>query len=264
MSEGAKSPALELHGATIGYGDTVVLRDINLAIPQGKVTALLGPNGCGKSTLLRALAGLLPATVGSVVLYGRSIAGQSRKEVARTVAMLSQNQPAPEGLTAIELIRQGRYPHRTLFGRWLPGDEAACEEAMMLTDTAAFAQRRFDTLSGGQRQRVWIAMTLAQRTGILLLDEPTTYLDLSHQIEVLSMMRSLVRDHGATVVAVLHDINQAARYADRLVVLKDGAVDSQGTAGEVLTPDTVKRVFDTRVDIIADPVSATPIIVPRD
>lgn len=264
MSELTKSPVLEVRGATIGYGDFAVLRDINLAIPEGKSTVLLGPNGCGKSTLLRAFAGLLPLTSGSVSLGGRPVANQSRKEVARSVSLLSQNQPAPEGLTAIELIRQGRYPHRTLFGRWSADDEAACEEAMMLTDTAAFAYRRFDTLSGGQRQRVWIAMTLAQRASVLLLDEPTTYLDLSHQIEVLSMMRSLVRNHGSTVVAVLHDINHAARYADRLVLLKNGAVDSEGAAEAVLTRETVQRVFDIEVDIIADPATAAPILVPRD
>nr|WP_156598605.1 MULTISPECIES: ABC transporter ATP-binding protein [Rhizobium/Agrobacterium group] len=253
-----------MRDVTIGYGAAAVLSDLTLAIPQGKATVLLGPNGCGKSTLLRALAGLLPVTAGSIFLGGRPVAGQSRKEVARSIALLSQNQTAPEGLTVIELIRQGRYPHRTLFGRWSPEDEAACEEAMMLTDTAAFAHRRFETLSGGQRQRVWIAMTLAQRAGILLLDEPTTYLDLSHQIEILSMMRSLVRDQGSTVVAVLHDINQAARYADHLVLMKDGVVVSEGSAGDVLTRETVRRVFDIEVDIIADPVSATPILVPRD
>lgn len=264
MSETANAPALELRSAAIGYGATSVLRDINLAIPHAKVTVLLGPNGCGKSTLLRALAGLLPVTAGSIALGGRPIADLSRKDVARSVALLSQNQPAPEGLTAIELIRQGRYPHRTLFGRWSPDDEAACEEAMMLTDTLAFANRRFDTLSGGQRQRVWIAMTLAQRAGILLFDEPTTYLDLSHQIEILSMMRSLVRNHGSTVVAVLHDINQATRYADHLVLMKDGAVVSEGATGDVLTRERVRHVFDIGVDIIADPVSATPILVPRD
>jgi iron complex transport system ATP-binding protein len=264
MSETANSPALELRGAAIGYGATTVLRELDLAIPHAKVTALLGPNGCGKSTLLRALAGLLPVTAGSIFLGGSPIAALSRKDVARSVALLSQNQPAPEGMTAIELIRQGRYPHRTLFGRWSPDDEAACQEAMMLTDTEALANRRFDTLSGGQRQRVWIAMTLAQHAGILLLDEPTTYLDLSHQIEVLSMMRSLVRDHGSTVVAVLHDINQAARYADHLVLLKDGVVVAEGATGDVLTQETVRRVFDIGVDIIADPLSSTPILVPRD
>lgn len=260
----ATPPALELRCVTIGYGTTAILSDLNLTIPQGKSTVLLGPNGCGKSTLLRALAGLLPLTSGLMLLGGDQINGLSRKEVARSVALLSQNQSAPEGLTAIELIRQGRYPHRTLFGRWSPEDEAACEKAMILTDTVAFAHRRFDTLSGGQRQRVWIAMTLAQRASILLLDEPTTYLDLSHQIEILSMMRSLARDHETTVVAVLHDINQAARYADHLILMKDGVVVSEGAAGDVLTRETVRRVFDIEVDIIDDPVSTAPILVPRD
>lgn len=264
MPEASDTPALEIRGATIGYGARTVLRALDLSIPKAKCTVLLGPNGCGKSTLLKALGGLIPPSEGSVLIDGRPTVSMSRKEVARSVALLGQNQSAPEGLTAIELIRQGRYPHRTLFGRWSADDEAACEEAVALTDTSAFALQRFDTLSGGQRQRVWIAMTLAQRASILLLDEPTTYLDLSHQIEILSMMRSLVRDQSATVVAVLHDINQAARYADRLVLLRDGAIHSQGSATDVLSHEAVRQVFDIDVDIIANPVSATPILVPRD
>lgn len=255
---------LEARNLSIGYGRKQVASNLDLAVPNAALTVLLGPNGCGKSTLLKALAGTLTPQGGIVSLGGISIASMSGKQLARRVGLLPQGQPIPDGLTVRDLVRQGRYPHRSLFGGWTTEDETACREAMLRTGTAEFANRRLDTLSGGQRQRAWIAMALAQQTDILLLDEPTTYLDLAHQIEVLNLLRKLVRGHGATVVAVLHDINQAARYADHLVLMKDGTIVTQGAVGEVLTSDLVRRVFDVDVTIMAEPRTGIPICIPLD
>lgn len=262
MPEEPTLPILEARAASIGYGARLILSKIDFSVPKASFTVLLGPNGCGKSTLLRALAGLIRPQQGAVLMNGRSISTFPRKELAQHIGLLSQNQSAPEGMTVMDLVRQGRYPHRTLFGRWTKEDDEACKEALAATDTSDLASEKFDTLSGGQRQRAWIAMTLAQRTSVLLLDEPTTFLDLSHQIDTLRLARRLVRERGVTVVAVLHDLNQAARYADNLVLLKHGAIVSQGPPADVLTPDTVKRVFDVDVKIIVEPQTMAPICVP--
>ena len=264
MSDLSQTGMLATRAASIGYGAKLIVRDLNFSVPAASLTVLLGPNGCGKSTLLRALAGQLQPQRGTVLLNGRSIASLPRKELARQIGLLSQGQSVPDGLTVFDLVRQGRYPHRTLFGRWTKEDDEACREALTLTDTIDLTDQRFDTLSGGQRQRAWIAMTLAQRTSILLLDEPTTYLDLAHQIDILNLVKKLVRERGATVIAVLHDINQAARYADRLVLLRDGAIVSQGSVRDVLTRDAVQRVFDVEVTILTDPRSRAPICIPVD
>jgi iron complex transport system ATP-binding protein len=264
MSEQSGLPILQTHEASIGYGARLILRKLDFSVPEAAFTVLLGPNGCGKSTLLRALAGLIRPQHGSVMMNGRSISTFGRRELAQHIGLLSQNQSAPEGMSVKDLVRQGRYPHHSLFGRWTKEDDEACEEALAVTDTAHLAGETFDTLSGGQRQRAWIAMTLAQRTSVLLLDEPTTFLDLSHQIDTLRLARKLVRDRGVTVVAVLHDLNQAARYADNLVLLKQGAIVAEGAPADVLTPETVKRVFDVDVTIMIEPQSKAPICVPVD
>lgn len=262
MPEQSALPILETRAASIGYGAKLILRNLDFSVRESSFTVLLGPNGCGKSTLLRALAGLIRPQQGTVLINGRSISTFPRKELAQRIGLLSQNQSVPEGMTVMDLVRQGRYPHRTLFGRWTKEDDEACEEAIAVTDTVNLTCEKFDTLSGGQRQRAWIAMTLAQRTSVLLLDEPTTFLDLSHQIDTLRLARKLVRERGVTVVAVLHDLNQAARYADNLVLLKHGAIVSEGPPADVLTPDTVKRVFDVDVTIIIEPQTKAPICVP--
>jgi iron complex transport system ATP-binding protein len=253
---------LETRAASIGYGNKLILRNFDFTVPKASFTALLGPNGCGKSTLLKALAGLIRPQNGTVLIDGRSVSKLPRKELAQHIGLLSQNQSAPEGMTVIDLVKQGRYPHRTLFGRWTKEDDDACAEALALTDTTHLSGEKFDTLSGGQRQRAWIAMTLAQRTSVLLLDEPTTFLDLSHQLDTLRLTRRLVRERGVTAVAVLHDINQAARYADNLVLLKNGTIVAEGSPSDVLTPETVKRVFDVDITIISDPRTQAPIVVP--
>lgn len=247
---------------SIAYGEHRIIDDLDLLVPARRFTALLGPNGSGKSTLLRALAGLLAPTHGTILLDGKNIESLSAREMARTVGVLLQGPVAPEGMTARDLVRQGRYPHRSFFGRWTEDDQAACDEALMLTGTTTLADIPLDRLSGGQRQRAWIAMTLAQQGDILLLDEPTTYLDLAHQIELMKLVAVLVREHGKTVVAVLHDINQAARYAEHLVLLQDGRINAAGRPEEVISEDAIAEVFGVRSMIVRDPVAGTPLCVP--
>lgn len=256
-------PELIVRNASIGYARSTVVRDLDLAIPPGRFTALLGPNGSGKSTILRSLAGLHPLQSGAVLLDGKPIAGLPTKSVARRIGFLAQGSTAPEGMTVLDLVRQGRYPHRTVFGGWTKADTAAVEDALELTSTGHLRDKRLDRLSGGQRQRAWIAMTLAQQGDILLLDEPTTYLDLAHQIELLELARDLIDSRNTTVVAVLHDLNQAARYADQLVLLHKGRVHSSGPPAETLTARAVAEVFGVEVSILTDPESGTPLCVPR-
>lgn len=256
-------PELVTHGASIGYGEGLVVDDLNLAFPRGKFTALLGPNGSGKSTILRSLAGLMRLQRGGIELDGQPISRMAGKALARRIAFLAQGATAPEGLTVGDLVRQGRYPHRSLLGGWSPADTEAVDEAMALSSITHLRDRRLDTLSGGQRQRAWIAMTLAQQSGILLLDEPTTYLDLAHQIELLDLTRRLIDRRGATIIAVLHELNQAARYADHLVLLKDGRVHATGTPAEVLTADNIRDVFGVAVAVLSDPETSQPLCVPR-
>ena len=254
---------LRAERASFGYGGRPVVEDFSLSVPRGRFTALLGPNGSGKSSILRALAGLHRLDAGAVLLDGRPIARLPAKSVARRIGFLAQGASVPEGLTVADLVRQGRYPHRRLLGGWSKADGAAVEEALALTATAALRDRRLETLSGGQRQRAWIAMTLAQQGSILLLDEPTTWLDLAHQIELMELVRDLIDRRGATVVAVLHDLNQAARYAAHLLLLKSGRIHAQGSPAQVLTEANVQAVFGVAVSILADPETGLPLCVPR-
>jgi iron complex transport system ATP-binding protein len=262
MAEPSCAAALQARDVSISYGRSKVIGGVDLAIRDRAFTALLGPNGSGKSTLLRAFAGMQRLAGGSIELDGRPIARQPVRDVARRIAVLPQGPSTPEGLTVRGLVEQGRYPHRSLFGRWGDADSRAVALALDLTGLNDLAERPLETLSGGQRQRAWIAMTLAQDSGILLLDEPTTFLDLAHQIELLDLVSILVRERGRTVVAVLHDLNQAARYADWIVLLKDGRIAAEGPPVEVLTQAAILQVFDVPCRIIPDPVSNTPLCIP--
>jgi iron complex transport system ATP-binding protein len=247
---------------TLAYDEHVVVRDLDLELTEGSFTAIVGPNGCGKSTLLRALGRLMRPTGGQVLLDGRAIARTPTREVARVLGLLPQAPVAPEGLTVADLVARGRHPHQSWLRQWSRDDEAVVAEALAWTDMADLAERGVDELSGGQRQRAWISMALAQGTDLLLLDEPTTYLDLSHQIDVLELVGRLHAERGRTVVVVLHDLNLAARYAERLVAMKDGALVASGTPGEVLTEQLLADVFDLEARILPDPVAGTPMVVP--
>ena len=247
---------------TVGYGGDPVVRDLTLDIPDGKVTAIVGPNGCGKSTLLRTLARLLAPSGGRVRLDGEAITSVATREVSRRLSLLPQSPIAPDGLLVRDLVGRGRHPHQTWFRQWSPADEQVVEQALRLTDTWDLRDRALDQLSGGQRQRAWIAMTLAQDTDLVLLDEPTTFLDLAHQVEVLDLVTRLNRERGRTVAMVLHDLNLAARYSDLVVVMKDGAVVASGTPREVFTSALLEEVFGLRADILDDPRSGLPVVVP--
>jgi iron complex transport system ATP-binding protein len=249
-------------GVTIAYGKRRIVENLDLAIPERRFTALIGPNGSGKSTILRTFAALMKPSGGSLLLDGRDLTKLSTREVARKVGVLLQGPVAPEGLTVADLVRQGRYPHQQLFRRWSAHDQEACDEALMLTGTTDLGDRALDSLSGGQRQRAWIAMTLAQQGEALLLDEPTTYLDLEHQIELMKLIKMLVAKHGKTVVAVLHDINQAARFAEHIVILKDGRITAAGEPETVISAETIFTVFNVKTMVIRDPVAGTPLCVP--
>jgi iron complex transport system ATP-binding protein len=253
---------LAADGVTLAYGDHVVVRDLDLQLTEGSFTAIVGPNGCGKSTLLRALGRLMRPAGGQVLLDGQAIARTPTREVARVLGLLPQAPVAPEGLTVADLVARGRHPHQSWLRQWSRDDEAVVGEALAWTDMADLADRPVDELSGGQRQRAWISMALAQGTDLLLLDEPTTYLDLSHQIDVLELVGRLHAERGRTVVVVLHDLNLAARYAQRLVAMKDGALVASGTPEEVLTEQLLADVFDLEARILTDPVAGTPMVVP--
>lgn len=262
MSRTDASLGLAAEGVAIAYGRSLIVEGLDLAIAPGTFTALVGPNGSGKSTILRALAGLLAPKAGTIRLDGRSLSGLSAREMALRIGVLAQGPAAPEGLSVLDLVRQGRYPHRSLFGRWSEADDRACAEALALTGMNDLAARPLESLSGGQRQRAWIAMTLAQQTDILLLDEPTTFLDLAHQIELMHLIADLVAARGKTVVAVLHDLNQAARYATNIVMLNSGKIAAAGHPSEVMTAEAVSQVFGLAVTIITDPVAETPMCIP--
>jgi iron complex transport system ATP-binding protein len=246
----------------LAYDEHVVVDDLSLELSEGSFTAIVGPNGCGKSTLLRALGRLLRPTSGQVLLDGRAISRTPTREVARVLGLLPQTPIAPEGLTVSDLVARGRHPHQTWLQQWSRGDEAAVAEALARTGMTQLAHRPVDQLSGGQRQRAWISMALAQGTDLLLLDEPTTYLDLSHQIDVLELVAQLHAEHGRTVVIVMHDLNLAARYAQRLVAMKDGVLVASGPPAEVLTERLMADVFDLEARVVPDPVAGTPMVVP--
>ena len=253
---------LEAHDLTLAYDQLEVARNLSVAIPQGKITCIVGANACGKSTLLRALARLLKPRAGVVLLDGESIHRLPTKEVASRLGILPQSPIAPEGITVADLVARGRYPHQTWFRQWTSADEAVVTDAMRATATIALAKRSVDELSGGQRQRVWIAMTLAQETGILLLDEPTTYLDLAHQVEILDLLVDLNQRDRRTIVLVLHDLNQAARYSHHLIAMRAGALVAAGTPIEVITEDLVHDVFGLSCRVVTDEVSGTPLVLP--
>ncbi len=257
--------AARLHARdlTLAYDDTVVARDLGVEIPDGSFTVIVGPNACGKSTLLKALARMLKPRAGTVYLDGRTITGYRSREVARRLGLLPQSSIAPGGITVGDLVARGRYPHQTLWRQWSTTDEAAVVESMRRTGVAELADRPVDELSGGQRQRVWLAMVLAQRTPILLLDEPTTFLDIAHQIDMLDLCADLHADEGNTLVAVLHDLNQACRYATHLIVLRPGGeIAAQGDPCEIVTAELMADVFGLRCRVIDDPETGTPLVVP--
>jgi iron complex transport system ATP-binding protein len=236
--------------------------NLDLAIPAGKITTLVGPNGCGKSTLLRGLARLLKPRTGTVYLDGADIFKLSTKAVAKRLGILPQGPVAPEGLTVRDLVAQGRYPYQNWLQQWSKEDERLVEQALATTGMTPLADRALDTLSGGQRQRAWIAMALAQDTEILLLDEPTTFLDLAHQVEVLDLLYELNQTEGRTIVMVLHDLNQACRYADYLVAVREGQVWAEGVPAQVMTEAMVRQVFGLECRIVTDPVAGSPMCVP--
>lgn len=254
--------AITTRRLTLAYEGNAVIQGLDLAIPKGQVTTLVGPNGCGKSTLLRGMARLLKPQQGTVYLEGHAMAHLPTKELAKRLGILPQSPSAPEGLTVRELVAQGRYPHQNWLKQWSREDELKVDVAIATTHLYEFANRPLDTLSGGQRQRAWIAMALAQDTDILLLDEPTTYLDLAHQIEVLDLLHDLNTQQGKTIVMVLHDLNQACRYADQVVALRSGVVYAQGTPQTVMTETLVRDVFGLDSRIIRDPVVGTPLCIP--
>ena len=253
---------LETQAVTVGYGEEPVVRDLDLTIADRRVTTIVGPNGCGKSTLLRTMARLLKPTSGAVLLDGEPVQDIATREVARRMALLPQSPIAPEGLLVRDLVGRGRHPHQRWFSQWSPEDETIVESALEMTDTSELRDRALDQLSGGQRQRAWIAMTLAQDTEIMLLDEPTTYLDLAHQVEVLDLVTRLNRERNRTVVMVLHDLNLAARYSDVIVVMKDGAVVCEGDPTTVFTSAMLAETFGLEADVLSDPRTELPIIVP--
>lgn len=261
--EGITKKSLSINSLTAGYGETPILHDINLSISTGKVTALVGANGCGKSTLLKVIARILKPTAGTVQLDGDILHDLPTRRLAQQLALLPQSPIVPEGLTVHELVAQGRFPHQNLLKRWSKADSQAVAQAMYDADISEFAKRRVATLSGGQRQRCWLAMVLAQQTDMILLDEPTTFLDLKVQIDVMSLLARISRDKGCTLLVVLHELNLAAAFADDMVMMKSGSVICTGKPSDIMTPDNIRRVFDLDANIIADPLSGAPICVPR-
>lgn len=259
----AATPRLFTQGVTIGYDHRAVSSDLSVAIPDRSFTVIVGANACGKSTLLRALARLLRPSTGSVVLDGQSIANYPAKDVARRLGLLPQTSIAPEGISVADLVARGRYPHQKLLRQWSREDEAAVIEAMAATRVSDLSHRLVDELSGGQRQRVWVAMVLAQQTPLLLLDEPTTFLDIAHQIELLDLLADLNRSNGQTIVAVLHDLNHACRYATHIIAMRDGAVVAEGAPRDIVTAELVEAVFGLPCIIIDDPIAHTPLVIPR-
>jgi iron complex transport system ATP-binding protein len=256
------APRLRARDLRLGYRDRTVVEGLDLDVLDGGITAIVGPNGCGKSTLLRALGRLLTPRAGTVLLDGKRIDRLRTRDVARELGLLPQSPTAPDGLTVADLVARGRHPHQSLLRQWSADDDNAVTEALHWTGIADLHDRTLDELSGGQRQRAWLSMALAQGTGVLLLDEPTTYLDIAHAVEVLDLIDRLHSDRGRTVVMVLHDLTLAARYADRLVVMTGGRVAAAGDPTDVLTAELVEQVFGIRAAVIPDPVSGRPLVLP--
>ncbi|PED10263.1 ABC transporter ATP-binding protein [Bacillus pseudomycoides] len=255
--------ALETKSLILSYGETTIINELNLEIPKGKITIFIGSNGCGKSTLLRSLARLLKPTSGDILLEDKAIQNMQTKQIARQMAILPQGPQAPEGLTVLQLVKQGRYPYQTWLKQWSEKDEEMVQKALAATGMTEFAERDVHALSGGQRQRAWIAMTLAQDTDIILLDEPTTYLDMTHQIEVLDLLFELNETEQRTIVMVLHDLNLACRYADNIVAIQDKQIYAQGKPEEIVDCKLVRDVFRMDCQIITDPLFGTPLCIPQ-
>ncbi|WP_426325346.1 ABC transporter ATP-binding protein [Microbacterium sp. E-13] len=258
-----ESHSLSTESLTLAYGDRTIVEGLDLIIPPGRITAIVGANGCGKSTLLRALARLISPREGQVVLDGKALHGRPTKEIARTLGLLPQSPIAPEGIAVADLVGRGRHPHQKLLARWSAHDYEVVARALSSTGIQDLADRSVDELSGGQRQRAWIAMALAQETDILLLDEPTTFLDVAHQVEVLDLLTDLNVERGTTIVMVLHDINLAARYSDHLFALDSGSIVASGAPRDVVTTELIRDVFDLDALVVSDPVSGSPIVLPR-
>ncbi|WP_442600410.1 ABC transporter ATP-binding protein [Neobacillus sp. D3-1R] len=254
--------AIETKSLTLSYGDTLIIDELDLKIPKGEITVFIGGNGCGKSTLLRSIARLLKPVSGSIVLEGKEIAKQSTKEIAKKMAILPQSPSAPEGLTVLQLVKQGRYPYQSWLKQWSEEDEQKVKNALRATGLEDLQERTVDSLSGGQRQRAWIAMTLAQDTDIILLDEPTTYLDMTHQIEILDLLFELNETEKRTIVMVLHDLNLACRYAHNIVAIKDKKIFAQGKPEYVINCHLVKEVFGMDCQVTVDPLFGTPLCIP--
>ncbi|MCA1031579.1 ABC transporter ATP-binding protein [Bacillus timonensis] len=255
--------SLETKSLTLAYGDTVIIEDLHVQLPKGKITVFIGGNGCGKSTLLRSIARLLKPVSGSVLVNEKDISTMPTKEVAKKLAILPQGPVAPEGLTVLQLVKQGRYPYQNWYKQWSEEDETIVKKALNATGMVELSERTVDSLSGGQRQRAWIAMTLAQQTDIILLDEPTTYLDMTHQIEILDLLFELNEQEGRTIVMVLHDLNLACRYAHHIVAIKNKTIYNQGKPEEVINTKLVKDVFDMDCEITEDPLFGTPLCIPH-
>ncbi|MGW2644293.1 ABC transporter ATP-binding protein [Streptomyces sp. NPDC001393] len=253
---------LSAQNVTLAYDQCVIAEQLSVEIPDNSFTVIVGPNACGKSTLLRALSRMLRPSQGRVLLDGQVIQSMPAKKVARTLGLLPQSSIAPDGITVADLVGRGRYPHQGLLRQWSAEDERVVSESMRQTGVAELADRYVDELSGGQRQRVWIAMALAQQTPLLLLDEPTTYLDIQHQIDVLDLCAELHETQRRTLVAVLHDLNHAARYATHLIALRGGEVIAEGAPNDIVTAELVERVFGLRCQVIDDPETGTPLVVP--
>ncbi|MGP9832040.1 ABC transporter ATP-binding protein [Marinobacter sp. NSM] len=256
-------PDLRAQQVTLGYAGRPVIDDLSVVFPEGAITVIVGANACGKSTLLKSVARLLKPSSGEVLLDGKSVHQLPTRHLARRLGMLPQSPVTPEGLTVRDLVGRGRFPHQGLFATWRPEDERSVTEALTLTGILELQHRPMDELSGGQRQRAWIAMALAQQTEILLLDEPTTFLDIAHRLEVLDLLHRLNRERGTTIVMVLHDLNEASRYADHLIAMRNGGIEAVGPPRKVVTAELVRRVFAIDSLILSDPLTGSPMVVPR-
>jgi len=253
--------SIEAKNLSIAYDESVIVENLNAGIPEGKITTIIGPNGCGKSTILKSLGRIMKPKNGMIYINGDDIRKLSTKEIAKRMAVLPQSPQSPNGLTVGELVAYGRYPHQKGLGSLTPEDKKIISWALDATKISEFADRSVETLSGGQRQRVWIAMALAQQTGIILLDEPTTYLDLSHQLEVLELLYDLNKKQGSTIVMVIHDLNLAARFADYMIAIRGGEIISSGTPDEVMNRSVLKKTFNIDAEIVKDPRTLRPVCI---